>query len=227
MLRMSLHCHDIDLCGLRYLVLELRTASAAAERPMLYGWSCLSLRYRLLVATMSICCYIQVARDVSSVQALCERLSGGGELAGQEVELAGRTVSVVKSADAAVPKTWSPIAMIPVLEDALDSARGLFKLRKANSKSSICTVTSSATAPPTHLSDGVLKLRAESCITFDHSCTDFKLSSITVKGVTPPPCQQAYTTLPWRTVLLIYTSVKLSTRAGPLPSPARDLAVEM
>lgn len=126
-----------------------------------------------------------MARDVGSVQALCERLSASGDLAGQQVGLDGRTVSVIKCADAVVPKAWGSIAMIPVLEDTTSSVRGLFKLRKANSKSTVCTVSSSATAPATHLSDGVLKLRAESCITFDRSCTDFKLSNITAKGVTP------------------------------------------
>lgn len=99
------------------------------------------------------------------------------------MELSGRTVSVTKSADATVPKSWVSIAMIPVLDDASDSARGLFKLRKANSKSTVCTVSSSSSAACTHLSGGVLKLRAESCIAFDHSCLDFKLSNITVKGV--------------------------------------------
>jgi hypothetical protein len=117
------------------------------------------------------------------VQALCERLSSSADLAGQEVQLAGRTVSVVKSADAVVPKAWSSTAMIPVLEDSNDSVRGLFKLRKASSKSTVCSVSSSASGMSTHLSDGVLKLRAESFITFDQSCTDFKLSNITIKGL--------------------------------------------
>ena len=119
------------------------------------------------------------------MQALCGRLSDCGDLAGQDVELAGRTVAVNKSADAPVPKSWGSIAMIPVLDDAVESARGLFKLRKPNSKSTICTVSNSSTSACTHLSDGVLKLRAESCITFDHSCAALTLSNITVKGVLP------------------------------------------
>lgn len=130
---------------------------------------------------------LQVGRDVASVQTLCERLSACGDLAGQDVELAGRTVSVVKSTDAVIPEVWDSIAMIPVLEDANDSVRGLFKLRKPNSKSTVCPLTSTAAESETHLSNGVLKLRAESCIALDHTCTDFTLSDITVKGTS---CEQ-------------------------------------